>query len=245
MHNLVFRVVKVACNRWLFRFAPSLKERLQSLNGQLRSRDAVWQAPWAELHEMFRVAAVEERGALRICDLVNKGAVFDSCFTNARVLAAVGHVIAADFKLSSLNYRAAEPGGGLQPLHIDWFEARHVGQVESCNTLWLLDDLTIQNGATRVIPGSHLQQQSPAAAVEDPWQAHPDETYIVAKAGSVAIINGQLWHGGTMNRSRTRRRIIQSYFVGRGVKPQVDQKTYITQDTLERLSQNARAILGV
>jgi len=47
----------------------------------------------------------QEAGADRLADLINKGAMFDPCFTDARVLACVAHVL-GDFKLSSLNFRA-------------------------------------------------------------------------------------------------------------------------------------------
>ena len=61
----------------------------------------------------------QENGADRLADLVNKGAMFDPCFTDPRLLACVAHVL-GDFKLSSLNFRAALPGHGLQPLHADY-----------------------------------------------------------------------------------------------------------------------------
>ena len=61
----------------------------------------------------------QEKGADRLADLINKGAMFDPCFTDPRVLACVAHVL-GDFKLSSLNFRAALSGHGLQPLHADY-----------------------------------------------------------------------------------------------------------------------------
>ena len=115
----------------------------------------------------------------------------------------------------------------------------------ACNTLWMLDDLTPVNGATRVVPGSHLQALSPEDVVDDLHEPHSQETLILAKAGSVAIINGQVWHGGTKNQSLKRRRIIQSYFVGRNVSPQLDQQSFVTAETLARLDPTARTILNV
>ena len=61
-----------------------------------------------------------EAGTDRLSDLVNKGEVFEICFTHPRVLAAVAHVLGGDLKLSSLNARAALPGEGAQALHADW-----------------------------------------------------------------------------------------------------------------------------
>lgn len=244
-YTVVLRIVKAISNRLIFRFAPSFKAQLQRPSDQSDAPETLWQSIQFEFRQMMHAAASQECGALRICDLVNKGAVFDPCFTDGRVLAAVGHVIAAEFKLSSLNYRAAEPGGGLQPLHIDWFEAWSSGQVAACNTLWVLDDFTNINGATRVVPGSHRNALSPEEVVHDVHESHPQETLILAKTGSVVIMNGQLWHGGTQNKSQRRRRVIQGYFVGRNVCPQLDQQSRITYETLARLDTTAKAVLQV
>src|SRR6202011_5372470 len=46
----------------------------------------------------------QEAGTDRLADLVNKGSMFDACFTDPRVMACVAHVL-GDFKLSSLNFR--------------------------------------------------------------------------------------------------------------------------------------------
>ena len=50
----------------------------------------------------------QENGADRLANLVNKGEMFDPCFTDPRVLACVAHVL-GDFKLSSLNFRFSQP----------------------------------------------------------------------------------------------------------------------------------------
>ena len=50
----------------------------------------------------------QEAGADRLADLINKGPMFQPCVTHPRVLACIAHVL-GDFKLSSLNFRAALP----------------------------------------------------------------------------------------------------------------------------------------
>src|ERR1700677_963894 len=55
----------------------------------------------------------QEAGTDRLDGLVKKEPAFEVCFTIPRVLACVAHVL-GDFKLSSLNSRAALPGRGLQ-----------------------------------------------------------------------------------------------------------------------------------
>lgn len=103
----------------------------------------------------------QEAGTDRLSDLVNKSDVFHICFTHPRVLAAISHVLNGDLKLSSLNARAALPGQGLQGLHADWGEAVAPGAYQVCNSIWLLDDFTPDNGATRVVAGSHRSGKMP------------------------------------------------------------------------------------
>ena len=47
--------------------------------------------------------------ATALAELINKGPMFQACFTDPWVLACIAHVL-GDFKLSSLNSRAALPG---------------------------------------------------------------------------------------------------------------------------------------
>jgi ectoine hydroxylase-related dioxygenase (phytanoyl-CoA dioxygenase family) len=186
----------------------------------------------------------QENGADRLADLINKGAVFDPCFTDSRVLACVAHVL-GDFKLSSLNFRAALPGHGLQPLHADYGGPVWPGEFQVCNSVWLLDDFTANNGATRVVPGSHKFTQRAREALDDPAAPHPDEVLLIAPAGTVVVFNSHLWHGGTMNRTDRPRRALHSYFTRRANGQQLDQKKYARPQTLTRLSPAARFILDV
>jgi ectoine hydroxylase-related dioxygenase (phytanoyl-CoA dioxygenase family) len=91
----------------------------------------------------------QEKGTRRLSDLVNKGEVFDRVYSHPQVLACIHHVIARDFKLSSLNARDALPGEGLQGLHADW-GADYDGQFHVCNSIWLLDDFSLENGCTQM-----------------------------------------------------------------------------------------------
>ena len=187
----------------------------------------------------------QEAGTTRLSDLVNKDPIFEVCFTHPRLLAAIGQVLRFNFKLSSLNSRFALPGEGLQALHADWGEAVTPDDFKVCNSIWLLNDFTEENGATRVVPGTHLSGQRPQDAMADPKAAHPDQVLLTAPAGTVVVFNSHTWHGGTLNRSGTPRAAMHSYFCRRDQKQQTDQQTYIRPETRARLSQAAQFILDV
>ena len=186
----------------------------------------------------------QESGTRRLADLVNKGEVFDPVYTNPKVLAAIYHVIGRDFKLSSLNARDALPGEGLQGLHTDW-SLDYDGRFHVCNSLWILDDFTEENGCTRLVPGTHLGKH-PSNVLEEPQAPHPEEELLVAPAGTVAVFNSQTWHGGTLNRTKDKpRRAMHCYFTAREHPQQLDQRQYLRSDTWKRFSRGARYILDV
>ena len=186
----------------------------------------------------------QEAGTNRLADLVNKGPMFRPCFTDPRVLACVGHVL-GEFKLSSLNFREALPGQGNQALHADYGGPAPDSGFQVCNSIWLLDDFTADNGATRVVPGSHRSDTVPRLAMPDPTAAHPDQVLLIAPAGTVVVFNSHVWHGGTVNHTGRPRRALHSYFARRDRGQQTDQKKYLRPETLTGLSPAARFILDV
>ncbi|MFC4776242.1 phytanoyl-CoA dioxygenase family protein [Paenibacillus sp. GCM10023252] len=187
----------------------------------------------------------QEHGTRRLSDLVNKGEIFDAIYTHPKVLAAVHHVLQRDFKLSSLNGRDAIPGEGLQALHADWGTREADEQFHVCNSIWLIDEFTTENGATRVVPGTHRLAGSPSDYLDDPAAPHPDEVLIVAPAGSVGVFNSHLWHGGTLNRTTHPRRALHSYYTAREHRQQLEQAEYLRKRTDDRISPAARYLLDV
>ncbi len=199
----------------------------------------------AELAESKYIRHPKEEGADRLANLVNKGQVFDVFYSHPRVLAGIEAVLGAEYKLSSLNYRAAKPQKGHQKLHVDFKNVVANGSYKVCNSIWLLDDFTESNGSTRIVPKTHKLSILPDEAMEDTNLKHPDEIRIIAPAGSVFIFNSHVWHGGTTNFTDKDRRSVHSYFCTKDQPQQIDQKRYITQETLQRISEKGRSILEV
>jgi ectoine hydroxylase-related dioxygenase (phytanoyl-CoA dioxygenase family) len=187
----------------------------------------------------------QEAGTRRLADLVNKGEVFDRVWTHPKVLAAARHVLKRDFKLSSLNARDAEPGQGHQGLHADWGPRQEGEPFHVVNSVWMIDDFTPDNGATRIVPGSHLKAGSAVDHLADVQAPHPDEVLACAPAGSVLVFNAHAWHGGTRNDTARTRRACHAYFTAREHSQQLDQKKFVRPETLARLSPAARYLLDV
>jgi hypothetical protein len=187
-----------------------------------------------------------EPGARRLANVVDKGALFDRVIGDARVLALVGAVIAERFKLSSLNARSPLPYFDRgQPLHADTGAVADERGYWVANTVWMLDDFTTENGATRVVPGSHRWRKLPQEALEDPSARHPEEVLVTGKAGTVVVMNAHLWHGGTPNRTGGRRLCLHAFYTRWDKAQQQYQKASLSEETQRRLSPALRELLAL
>lgn len=184
----------------------------------------------------------KEVGSDRLANLVDKGECFQRLVSHPMLLEAAEAVLGPDWKLSSLNYRAALPGDkGLQPLHCDMGLLPDLLGNAVFNSIWMLDDFTEENGPTRYVPGSHRSGALP----EHGSAPHPDEQVALGKAGDVILMNAHMWHGGTANRTAVPRRSLHGFFV-RGDQPQQQyQKRLLRPETMAGLSPLLRRVLAL
>jgi hypothetical protein len=183
----------------------------------------------------------QEPGARRLANMVDKGELFEKVIETPEILECIETVLGPDFKLSSLNVRSASPQSNSgQPLHVDSGELPDEHGNSVCNSVWMLDDFTEQNGALRVVPGSHrwMRKPEPGAKVEG-------EVLVTGKAGTVVVMNAHVWHGGTDNRTDHPRRAMHVYYI-RGDKPQQQyQKQWVRAEVQARLSPTGRKLLAL
>jgi hypothetical protein len=188
----------------------------------------------------------QEPGARRLANLVNKGAVFERIILAPEVLEFTGHVLGPRFKLSSLNARSPDPHNDcVQPLHADAGAVADDAGYWVANSVWMLDDFTADNGALRVVPGSHRWRKLPQQALADPAAPHPSEQLVTGVAGAVVVMNAHLWHGATANRTAGARRAVHAFYT-RWDKPQQQyQKRLLSAEVQSRLAPEARQILAL
>ncbi len=188
----------------------------------------------------------QESGARRLANLVDKGAIFEKLVAMPEILELVGHVLGEKFKLSSFNARSTDPFcRDAQPLHCDAGALPDERGYAVCNTIWLLDDFTAENGATRVIPGSHKWKLLPQQVLTDPAAQHPEEVLLLAPAGSVVVMNTHAWHGGTANLTSGHRRALHIFFCRNDMPQQQYQKRLLRPETQAHLTPQLRALLAL
>lgn len=112
------------------------------------------------------------------------------------VLDLLDRLLLPNYLLSQLVAIDIQPGEDAQVLHYDdgIYPVPRPRKALSAATIWAVNDVTADNGGTRVIPGSHrwgdrnptLEDLDGAVSVEMP-------------AGSMVFFLGTLWHGGGAN----------------------------------------------
>lgn len=176
----------------------------------------------------------------RIYNLLAHGKLYEEIPVHARVLPVVEGVLDAGCLVSSLSSIAIGPGEEAQPIHADDqllpLPKPHVATV--CNTMWALTDFTEANGATRVIPGSHRADHSPAYG--RPYDSVPAEM----PRGSVLVWHGSLWHGGGANRTAERRVGIAMNYCAGWVRQQENQQLGIPRAVARGFSPRLRELVG-
>jgi len=187
-----------------------------------------------------------EENARRLANLVDKGEVFRRAIVLPQVLDFVRRVLGGDCKLSSLNARSADPHTDVgQPLHVDMGAVPDDKGYWVCNTVWMLDDFTLENGPTRMIPGSHKWGTRPQDVLADPLAPHPQEVLLTGKAGGIAVMNAHMWHGGTANRTSLPRLAMHAFYCRRDKPQQQYQKQLLRPEVQAALSSDARRILAL
>jgi ectoine hydroxylase-related dioxygenase (phytanoyl-CoA dioxygenase family) len=155
-------------------------------------------------------------------------------------------VLGPRYKLSSLNARSANPRShSRQPLHVDMGLLPDARGYSVCNSVWMLDDFTTENGALRVVPGSHRWGKKPQDELPDPEGSHPDEKLVTGKAGTVVIMNAHLWHGGTENRTDAPRGALHAFYCRYDIPQQQYQKRLIPPDLQARFGPVLRSVLAL
>ena len=205
----------------------------------------------------------------RVWMLVNKGQCFVDLLYHEDVLALTRSVIGEEFQLSSHGANIARRGGVKMPLHTDqwWMPApvdpdadwlpvgsltrtrfsappdaspQLIAPAACVNVLWMLCDVSEENGGTRLVPGSHLSGRQPTPEDDRP----EDVVSAQAPAGSALIIDGRLWHGTGANRTDGDRLVVLTTFCGPQFRPQENYTLGVAEHVLSEADSYLRGLLG-
>jgi ectoine hydroxylase-related dioxygenase (phytanoyl-CoA dioxygenase family) len=189
-----------------------------------------------------------EVGVRRLANLANKGRIFCEVYADAQVLEVVEAVMGHEMRVSMVNARDVPPNTGVRmPFHMDSDKGRVRDDkgYSAATAIWMLDQFTVENGATAFVPGSHLLGKSPKEVLADLNASHPEELIIAGEAGDVFVFNGHGWHAGRPNLTDDHRRAILVHYLRADVPRPENRRQRIDLENQAELSPRERKLLGL
>ncbi len=210
--------------------------------GSLLDRAAEELAPWLE-RTPFGPDSFSGRRTRRTGGLVTRSATCRELIQHPLVLGSVKQVLAhsTTFHLHLTQVIAIGAGEPAQPVHrdqwaFDFFPFPNGYEVQ-CNTLWALTDFTAENGATRVIPGSHRH--------DDRLEYKESDTVPAEMArGSVLLYTGALYHGGGANHSSATRIGLNLTYARSWLRQEENQYLSVPLDVARGLPDDLLRLIG-
>jgi ectoine hydroxylase-related dioxygenase (phytanoyl-CoA dioxygenase family) len=181
---------------------------------------------------------------VRVYNLIQADPYFRDLVQNETALEAVRAVLGEKFIISNFTANIARPGSGSMALHSDqslvapepWL------QPWSVNIIWCLTDAYFENGATMFIPGSHHWRSH----AEVPPDAAKQLRAFEAKAGSVVVMEGRVWHTSGANITQDQdRALLFGYYSAAFLRPQTNWALTIPQEVWPQLSPQMLTWLGL
>ena len=181
----------------------------------------------------------------RVFNLTARAEVFRQMIQLPEVVACMSYLLGDDYILCDMGARSAMPGLGAQGLHRDGADFMpnppyDVHKILPLHTqsMIALSDFTLENGATRYVPGSHLMDIHPDDIPPE------DEKQLICPAGTILIYDARLYHAGAANTSDKIRYAVQGFCCRKNIKPFCDHTRSIPPDIVEAASPLLRRLWG-
>jgi ectoine hydroxylase-related dioxygenase (phytanoyl-CoA dioxygenase family) len=182
----------------------------------------------------------EGRATTRVYNLLALGELYHQIPVHPVVLPLMHHLLGPGCLVSSLSSINIGPGEIAQPIHADdqLMPVPKPHPATTANSMWAITDFTEANGATRIIPGSHLADHSPV------YGRHYESDCAEMPRGSILVWHGSLWHGGGANATDSARLGIAMNYCAGWVRQQENQQLGIPLETLRSFSPALQELCG-
>lgn len=175
----------------------------------------------------------------RVYDVLSKTRLTDELAVHPRILGIMDKIFCPNYLLSQSQIINILPGETAQPLHYDggFYRIPRPRPPLGAATIWAVDDFTQKNGATQIVPQSHLWDSGRAPKREETIAA-------VMPAGSVLFFIGTSWHGGGDNRASAPRMAVTHQYCESYMRQQENYSLALSKDTVRALSPELRSLIG-
>jgi ectoine hydroxylase-related dioxygenase (phytanoyl-CoA dioxygenase family) len=175
----------------------------------------------------------------RVYNILAKTRATDDLIDHPRLLALLDRIFEPNYLLSQAQFINIHPGEEAQALHFDdgFYKIPRPRPALGVAAIWAIDDFTAENGATEIIPKSHLWGADARPVRE---QTIP----CVMPAGSVVIFLGTLMHGGGANRTAQSRLAFTNQYCAPWLRTQENFFLEVPRETVRALRPTIQNLLG-
>jgi ectoine hydroxylase-related dioxygenase (phytanoyl-CoA dioxygenase family) len=198
----------------------------------------------AEVHPFLRHDGRNEFEGYRtrrIYSVIEKTLALNPLVEHPLILALLDRLFLPNYLLSQLQAIEIQPGEVRQPLHHDdgFYPIPRPRAPIGAATIWAVDDFTEENGATLLIPKSHLWGEVPSADIDT-------RAFVpaVMPSGSVVFFVGTLWHCAGPNRSTAPRMAATAQYCEPWARQQETYSLSISRARAKRCSDTVQGMLG-
>jgi ectoine hydroxylase-related dioxygenase (phytanoyl-CoA dioxygenase family) len=107
------------------------------------------------------------------------------------------------------------------------------------NIIIMLDDFTVENGATHLLSGSHLEKNKPS---DEEFFARADRA--AGKSGSIVFWDSNIWHAAGENRTNLPRRSLSLIYSQPFMKQQFDYPRCVGYENADSFPEKFKQIVG-
>lgn len=137
----------------------------------------------------------------------------------------------------ALMYYNARSSGSQLDLHIDSHIPFRGPYTTNMQFAFALEDSTIENGCTVVVPGSHQSGEYTDRELQN-------LKHVTAKAGDMLCWDSRVWHGTTPNKSDKSRWILIATLGMWWLKPSMDITRSLPNEIYQELNDEQKALMG-
>jgi ectoine hydroxylase-related dioxygenase (phytanoyl-CoA dioxygenase family) len=167
-----------------------------------------------------RDAARHYPRSTRVWDLYQYGATFTDVVADRRLSSVLDDLLGPGFLLSDYSLNVVHPGQPVDDWHIDYpyneMRSLATGGVLGLQCVLALDAFNEQNGATQLVPGSHLPPTRPGGSLPGP------ATTFAAQPGDLLIMTAATWHRSGLNAASESRTAVLMSFGEKWIRPLAD-----------------------
>lgn len=187
----------------------------------------------------------------RVWNLPAKDEVYRRLCADERMLAILRPILGEDLMLSSFAANVLHRGARAQEPHVDypywdlharerWPRALNASYFLAVESVIPLDEFTVANGATAIVPGSQK-----LACWPDTAEFVERHIRVTMRPGALLLFPALLWHAGQANDSDASRAALLGSYTMKSIKPIEDWSRCVDRDEALGYEQTMQDLLGL